>query len=254
VKIGDLGLAAVVGKNHAAHTLLGTPEYMAPELYEEDYNELVDIYSFGMCLLEMATMEIPYSECNSIAMIYRKVTKGEMPLAFNKVCDPEVKAFIERSVKKADNGHSFVKTPLPAPGVDESPFITWGEIEGTSLRLEAEDTPIDIGGSGNRPLILISPSRDLKAHSLSRDAARKLRGSVFDVSEPLHSPAKSGSASPSARTLSPAAQKFVRNDIAKSSHSATVDESLRASYRGSSPGLATPKSGRSTSRLARDRW
>lgn len=98
VKIGDLGLAAVVGKNHAAHTLLGTPEYMAPELYEEDYNELVDIYSFGMCLLEMATMEIPYSECNSIVMIYRKVTKGEMPLAFNKVSDPEVKAFIERCI------------------------------------------------------------------------------------------------------------------------------------------------------------
>lgn len=98
VKIGDLGLAAVVGKNHAAHTLLGTPEYMAPELYEEDYNELVDIYSFGMCLVEMATMEIPYSECDSIAKIYRKVTSGVMPQAFNKVSDPELKAFIERCI------------------------------------------------------------------------------------------------------------------------------------------------------------
>uniref|UniRef100_A0A251T822 non-specific serine/threonine protein kinase n=2 Tax=Helianthus annuus TaxID=4232 RepID=A0A251T822_HELAN len=98
VKIGDLGLAAVVGKNHAAHTLLGTPEYMAPELYEEDYNELVDIYSFGMCLVEMATMEIPYSECDSIAKIYRKVTSGAMPQAFNKVNDPELKAFIERCI------------------------------------------------------------------------------------------------------------------------------------------------------------
>jgi WNK lysine deficient protein kinase len=34
---------------------------MAPELYEEEYNELVDIYSFGMCLLEMVTFEYPYS-------------------------------------------------------------------------------------------------------------------------------------------------------------------------------------------------
>ncbi|CAI9294863.1 unnamed protein product [Lactuca saligna] len=98
VKIGDLGLAAVVGKNHNAHTLLGTPEYMAPELYEEDYNELVDIYSFGMCLLEMATMEIPYSECDSIAKIYRKVTSGVMPQAFNKVTDLELKSFIERCI------------------------------------------------------------------------------------------------------------------------------------------------------------
>ena len=47
---------------------------MAPELYEEEYNELVDIYSFGMCILEMVTCEYPYSECNNPAQIYKKVT------------------------------------------------------------------------------------------------------------------------------------------------------------------------------------
>ncbi|XXG76175.1 hypothetical protein AAC387_Pa08g0586 [Persea americana] len=96
VKIGDLGLAAIVGKSHAAHSILGTPEFMAPELYEEEYTELVDIYSFGMCVLEMVTLEIPYSECDSIAKIYRKVTAGVRPQAMNKVKDPEVWAFIER--------------------------------------------------------------------------------------------------------------------------------------------------------------
>lgn len=53
---------------------VGTPEFMAPELYEEDYNELVDIYSFGMCMLEMVTFEYPYSECTNSAQIYKKVT------------------------------------------------------------------------------------------------------------------------------------------------------------------------------------
>lgn len=47
---------------------------MAPELYEEEYNELVDIYSFGMCLLEMVTFEYPYCECRNPAQIYKKVT------------------------------------------------------------------------------------------------------------------------------------------------------------------------------------
>ncbi|CAJ1971593.1 unnamed protein product [Sphenostylis stenocarpa] len=98
VKIGDLGLAAVVGRNHAAHSILGTPEYMAPELYEEDYTEMVDIYSFGMCLLEMVTMEIPYSECDSVAKIYKKVTMGIKPQALNKVTEPEVKEFIEKCI------------------------------------------------------------------------------------------------------------------------------------------------------------
>lgn len=47
---------------------------MAPELYEEEYDELVDIYSFGMCVLEMLTSEYPYSECTNPAQIYKKVT------------------------------------------------------------------------------------------------------------------------------------------------------------------------------------
>lgn len=96
MKIGDLGLATVVGKSHAAHSLLGTPEFMAPELYDENYTELVDIYSFGMCLLEMVTRELPYSECATVAKIYKKVTSGVRPRAMNKVKDSEVKAFIEK--------------------------------------------------------------------------------------------------------------------------------------------------------------
>ena len=47
---------------------------MAPELYEEEYNELVDVYSFGMCVLEMLTSDYPYSECTNTAQIYKKVT------------------------------------------------------------------------------------------------------------------------------------------------------------------------------------
>jgi WNK lysine deficient protein kinase len=47
---------------------------MAPELYEEEYNELVDIYSFGMCLLELVTFEYPYIECANAAQIFKKVT------------------------------------------------------------------------------------------------------------------------------------------------------------------------------------
>ena len=91
-----MGLAAIVGKSHSAHSILGTPEFMAPELYDEDYTEMVDIYSFGMCVLEMVTLEIPYSECDSVAKIYKKVSSGVRPQALNKIIAAEVKAFIER--------------------------------------------------------------------------------------------------------------------------------------------------------------
>ena len=49
MKIGDLGLAAVVGKSHVAHSLLGTPGYRASEMYDEDYDESVDMYTCSGC-------------------------------------------------------------------------------------------------------------------------------------------------------------------------------------------------------------
>ncbi|KAF9610255.1 hypothetical protein IFM89_021579 [Coptis chinensis] len=100
VKIGDFGLAAIVGKSHAAHSAVGTPEYMAPELFDGEYTEMVDIYSFGLCVLEMVTLELPYMECDGIAQIYKKITSGVRPQALNKVKYPEVKAFIEKCLAK----------------------------------------------------------------------------------------------------------------------------------------------------------
>lgn len=55
---------------------------MAPEMYEEHYDESVDVYAFGMCMLEMATSEYPYSECQNAAQIYRKVTSVGITLFF----------------------------------------------------------------------------------------------------------------------------------------------------------------------------
>jgi WNK lysine deficient protein kinase len=64
IRIGDLGLALMMEKDYTT-SVLGTPEFMAPEIYEEKYGTSVDIYAFGMCLLEMATLQIPYKECTS---------------------------------------------------------------------------------------------------------------------------------------------------------------------------------------------
>lgn len=77
---------------------------MAPEMYEEHYDESVDVYSFGMCILEMATSEYPYSECSGPAQIYKKVTSGIPPANFAKVEDPVLKDIIGSCIRvnKAD--------------------------------------------------------------------------------------------------------------------------------------------------------
>ncbi|CAL5203478.1 unnamed protein product [Lathyrus oleraceus] len=118
VKIGDLGLAIIM-QQPTARSVIGTPEFMAPELYEEEYNELVDIYSFGMCILEMITCEYPYSECKNQAQIYKKVTSGIKPAALAKVNDPEVKQFIDKCLVPAS-------MRLPASELLKDPFLATG--------------------------------------------------------------------------------------------------------------------------------
>ncbi|RWS28256.1 hypothetical protein B4U80_06037 [Leptotrombidium deliense] len=81
-----------------AKSVIGTPEFMAPEMYEEHYDEAVDVYAFGMCLLEMATGEYPYAECSGPAQIYKKVTSGVLPQSFHKVECAEIRDIIATCV------------------------------------------------------------------------------------------------------------------------------------------------------------
>ncbi|AEE78815.1 putative serine/threonine-protein kinase WNK5 WNK-NRBP family [Arabidopsis thaliana] len=116
VKIGDLGLAAILRGSQNAHSVIGTPEFMAPELYEEDYNELVDIYSFGMCVLEMLTGEYPYSECTNPAQIYKKVTSGKLPDSFHLIQHTEAQRFVGKCLET-------VSRRLPAKELLADPFL-----------------------------------------------------------------------------------------------------------------------------------
>ncbi|XP_075689984.1 serine/threonine-protein kinase WNK2 isoform X3 [Rhinoderma darwinii] len=111
VKIGDLGLATLKRASFAK-SVIGTPEFMAPEMYEEHYDESVDVYAFGMCMLEMATSEYPYSECQNAAQIYRKVTSGVKPASFEKVPDPEIKEIIGECICKKKEERYEIKDLL----------------------------------------------------------------------------------------------------------------------------------------------
>lgn len=128
VKIGDLGLAAILQKSFSSRCV-GTPEFMAPEVFAEEYNELVDIYSFGMCILEMLTFEYPYSECTHPAQIYKKVTSGKKPDALYKVKDPEVREFVEKCLASACHR-------LSAKELLQDPFL---HFDGCESELELDD-------------------------------------------------------------------------------------------------------------------
>ncbi|XP_068168173.1 serine/threonine-protein kinase WNK1-like isoform X2 [Antennarius striatus] len=145
VKIGDLGLATLKRASFAK-SVIGTPEFMAPEMYEEKYDESVDVYAFGMCMLEMATSEYPYSECQNAAQIYRRVTSGVKPGSFDKVASPEVKEIIEGCIRQNKDERYSIKDLLNHAFFQEDTGVRVelaeeddGEMEAIKLWLRIED-------------------------------------------------------------------------------------------------------------------
>ncbi|XP_026065192.1 serine/threonine-protein kinase WNK1-like isoform X9 [Carassius auratus] len=145
VKIGDLGLATLK-RSSFAKSVIGTPEFMAPEMYEEKYDESVDVYAFGMCMLEMATSEYPYSECQNPAQIYRRVTSGVKPGSFDKVAIPEVKEIIEGCIRQNKDERYTIKDLLNHAFFQEETGVRVelaeeddGEMIGIKLWLRIED-------------------------------------------------------------------------------------------------------------------
>jgi len=61
-KLADFGIARVLSSNKSkASTRIGTPAYMAPEIFEEkDYGTPVDIWALGIILYQLHTLELPF--------------------------------------------------------------------------------------------------------------------------------------------------------------------------------------------------
>uniref|UniRef100_A0A0D9VJD7 non-specific serine/threonine protein kinase n=1 Tax=Leersia perrieri TaxID=77586 RepID=A0A0D9VJD7_9ORYZ len=190
VKIGDLGLATVM-LTPRAKSVIGTPEFMAPELYDENYDELVDIYSFGMCMLEMFTLEYPYSECRNAAQIFKKVSKGVRPAALAKITNTQAKQFIEKCLVPAperlsakellqdpflcsDNSNGLVGTKFPS----SLPIV--GNVCQESLHMDV-DTHESMCTSSDKRSDLVGPHRSvLEFTRTNKNTELKLTGEKLD--------------------------------------------------------------------------
>eukprot|EP00814_Leptocylindrus_danicus_P006809 CAMPEP_0116013304 /NCGR_PEP_ID=MMETSP0321-20121206/5650_1 /TAXON_ID=163516 /ORGANISM="Leptocylindrus danicus var. danicus, Strain B650" /LENGTH=837 /DNA_ID=CAMNT_0003482835 /DNA_START=24 /DNA_END=2538 /DNA_ORIENTATION=+ len=123
LRIGDLGLSTAISKSKAL-SVLGTPEFMAPELYDENYDEKVDIYAFGMCLLEIFTKEVPYHECSNPAQIYKKVTNQIEPVSLSKVQISEAQELIRLCINtdptKRPTAAELLNHPFLGPNASDA--------------------------------------------------------------------------------------------------------------------------------------
>ena len=132
VYLADFGLVKRVGDNSGLTVtgyLIGTPEYMAPELAEEPASAKSDQYALGVLLYQMLTGHVPFTAKTPLGIYLKHV--GERPIepsTLNPAIPDSINDVILRALQKEprhryNTVHDFaqaykkayesIKTPLP---------------------------------------------------------------------------------------------------------------------------------------------
>uniref|UniRef100_A0A672ZPA9 Protein kinase domain-containing protein n=1 Tax=Sphaeramia orbicularis TaxID=375764 RepID=A0A672ZPA9_9TELE len=80
IKLGDFGSACILNSSKAfAQTYVGTPYYVAPEIWDnKPYNNKSDVWSLGCVLYELCTLRHPF-QASSWKSLILKVCRGAYP-------------------------------------------------------------------------------------------------------------------------------------------------------------------------------
>ena len=110
IKIGDLGVAKALKNTLHAHTFIGTPYYLSPEICEEKpYNEKSDVWALGCILYELINLKHPFNASNQAAL-FLKILNGKYENFSNiyKYSD-ELLKFIDLLLEKDFNKRPSMK-------------------------------------------------------------------------------------------------------------------------------------------------
>lgn len=104
VYLADFGLAKVMAAGSditQTGFLIGTPEYMAPELISKPESVSSDIYALGILLYHMLTGQPPFRGSSPIAVLWKHVRERPIPPShLNPAITPPVEQVILRALHK----------------------------------------------------------------------------------------------------------------------------------------------------------
>ena len=117
IKLGDLNVSKIT-KNDLTRTQIGTPSYLAPEVWEnKPYDSKCDIFSLGVCLYEMACLRLPF-DARSLEELKKKIKNGYfLPLPSH--LSEDLKSIILRCMTKKPSDRPSAMGLLEHPVVKQ---------------------------------------------------------------------------------------------------------------------------------------
>lgn len=116
IKIGDLNVSKILRNKSMTATVVGTPYYLAPEIWKNTlYDYRCDVFSFGCVLFELTALKVPFKG-NSIAELFKKIEYGKVP-ALPKQYSKDLLQFISASLIKNFKKRPTVEKLLQHPSL-----------------------------------------------------------------------------------------------------------------------------------------
>jgi len=78
-KLGDFGLSRVEGSDGTQTPYVGTPGFMAPEVYQGQYGTAADIFALGVCIFELVMREHAFPKPQVNRYFRQKEQARELP-------------------------------------------------------------------------------------------------------------------------------------------------------------------------------